>query len=221
MNNNNNEYTIDISTIKPRLISMDTLHSIENSDKNNFIDKIELNEDENIYNNWTTSNREVIKKWMEGLTNSSFVYQILLDKYQKNMNRILVISLILTSILNVISSLSSAFAALDNSYKWTIFSLNIITFIISAILTFLTGAMNIYKWDEKTSTLTQFIQKVKNFNSTLKNINILPDKIKPDAVEFISKNDEIFENIIQQSPNINHNDFIMAKTILEKYKTKF
>lgn len=154
-------------------------------------------------NNWTDANTSTLRNWKQSLAKASFMYQYVLEGAKNKLNNILLIALILSTASSVISGISSLALTVDNpSYKLAALIINIIVFIISVLITFLNGAIKIYKWDEIVTNYTAYIEKMDQLYSIIAHELVLPSALRDNAVDFIKTQGEIYLNLIRQSPDI-------------------
>ena len=198
---------------------MDNIEPIEllcaDSDKNeNFRRK------KGISNNWTPKNTATVKNWRISLAEASFIYQTILEKYKKRLDRTLVIILILGTVGTILSAISSTLLTMKNvDYIFISLAINIIIFLTSGIITVLNGSIKIYKWDEFIVRISAYIEKLDSFHSIIATELILPDQLRDNAVDFIKKSDNDYLNIIQQSPDLFPSDIKWAKELYKKFLT--
>ncbi len=171
-----------------------------------------------VYNNWTQKNAETIRSWKTSVIKASFIYEVVLEKYKKRVDNILLWAFILSTVATIISAISSALLTIDEpSYKWIAFGFNVALFIINGVTSILNGAIKIYKWDELVTKLSNFIEKLDSFYATISSELVLPDALRQDAVEFIKKEDQNYLTIMQQSPNIYPSDTKTANKMYEEF----
>jgi len=80
--------------------------------------------------------------------------------------------------------------------------MNIVVFVSSAIVAISNGIIKIYKWNTKVADLTTFIEKMDVFYITVSNVLSLQDTLRPDAIEFIKKENIIFKYIMESELEI-------------------
>lgn len=174
--------------------------------------------DAQVNNNWSETNMNTLRNWKISLIKASFIYQLVSENSKSKLNTILVLSLILSTISTIISGLSTMALTVDNpTYKLVALIINGILFVISAIITFLHGAVKIYKWDEIVATFTAYIEKIDQLYSIVANQLVLPDSLRIDAIVFIKNQSEHYLNLIKQSPDIDTSDYQNANIEYMKY----
>ena len=145
------------------------------------------------------------------MSKASFIYETVLEKYKKRHNRILLYALIFNTIINIVSAISSAILAInDEDFIWIAFGFNVFIFMGTGIATVLTGTLKIFKWDQKVTEMTKFIEKLDSFYSEISSELLLPPQLRTNALEFIKREDANYLNIMRQSPNIYRSEFIKA-----------
>ncbi|QKF94290.1 hypothetical protein QKU48_gp0832 [Fadolivirus algeromassiliense] len=154
-------------------------------------------------NNWTDTNANTLRNWKQSLSKASFIYQYVLESAKNKLNKILLIALILSTLSSVISGISSLALTVDSpNYKLAALIINISLFVISVLITFLNGAVKIYKWDEIVASYTAYIEKMDQLYSVIASELVLPPSLRDNALEFIKNQSEIYLNLIRQSPDI-------------------
>jgi hypothetical protein len=182
------------------------------------IESIDPSTGSKIYNNWTNKNIKTVRNWKTSISKASFIYEIVLEKYKKRVDNILLWAFILSTIATIISAITSALLTIDDtSYKWIAFGFNVALFVINGATTVLNGAIKIYKWDELVTSLSNFIEKMDLFYANISSELVLPDTLRQDAVEFIKKEDQAYLTIMQQSPKIYASDTKMANNMYEEF----
>jgi len=172
-----------------------------------------------IYNNWTTKNKDTIASWMKKISKTAFIYQIYLDQNSSKYNNIMLWALILSAVTTLISAVSSAIIAIASTYIWVAFGLNIVIFVANAAMVILNGSVKIFKWDELVNNISIYLEKINNFYGVLTSITIMPEKIRKNAVDFITTNSTQFETLMQQTPDISYDDYLEASTKFDKFVT--
>lgn len=168
-----------------------------------------------IYNNWTDQNKETIKSWKESVSKASFIYEVVLEKYKKRVDYVLIAALLFNTVATLLTAVSTAILATNANLIWVGFGFNVAILLLQAIVTLFNGALKVRGWSDIVTTLSTFIEKIDNFYGTISNELLLPDQLKSDAIEFITKESKNYLNITQQSPNIYPSDYRMAN---KKYK---
>ena len=185
-----------------------------------------------IYNNWTDGNVKTVRSWKSSVSKASFIYQSILEKNKKLLNKLLVISLIFSTISTIVSGISSTLLTVDNqNYKWVAFMFNVVLFILSGAVSILSGAIKIYKLDDLVSLISTYIEKLDSFYATISSELILHPSLRHDAISFIKKEDSSYLNMMLQSPDVYPSDYDEANqkylkhieddTINSKYSQKY
>lgn len=182
------------------------------------IESIDPSTGHKVYNNWTNKNMTTIRNWKTSIIKASFIYEVVLEKYKKRVDNILLWAFILSTIATIISGIASALLTIDDTrYKWVAFGFNVALFVINGATTVLNGAIKIYKWDELVTKLSNFIEKMDSFYAAVSSELVLPDTLRQDAIEFIKKEDQSYLTIMQQSPNIYSSDTKKANKMYEEF----
>ncbi len=168
-------------------------------------DNSRKNNNTKITNNWTPRNTQTLRAWKTSLAKASFIYEYVLEGDKNRLNRILIYSLIISTISTVISGISTIALTVGDdkpAYKTTALVINALLILLGALTTALTGAIKIYKLDDIVASITSYIVKIDQIYSEISNQLVLPDALREDAITFIKKESENYLNLIKQSPDI-------------------
>lgn len=172
----------------------------------------------NITNNWSESNATTLRNWKQSLSKASFIYQYVLEGSKTTLNRVMMTALLLSTISTVISGISTMALTVDKpTYKLIALIINIVLFVISALLSFLNGAVKIYKWDEIVASYTSYIEKMDQIYSVIASQLVLPPNLREDALTFIKNQSETYLNLIRQSPDIDSSLYRTANKAYAKF----
>jgi hypothetical protein len=126
-----------------------------------------------------------------------------LEFTKTKLNRILMASLIFSTISSVISGVSTAVLTVDNpSYKTAGLVINGVIFCLSCVLTLLTGIIKIYKLDEHTTSYSTYIERIDQLYSKISSELVLPASLREDAAVFIKRENDNYLALIMQNPEI-------------------
>lgn len=192
-------------------------HSEQSNSSETDISTISLRS--SIANNWTDKNEKTLRAWKMSLSKALFVYETVLEVFEKKNNKIKVIVLILSIVSTIISSIST-FAltnTTDEIYGTIALVINILMIIINAVMSFMNGYVQIYRLDKRVKNYTSYIDKLDQFYSEIANILILPAKLRPDALEFIKNKNKQYLDILKNSPTIPSTENANALIKYEKY----
>lgn len=167
----------------------------DNTDNNNI----------KISNGWTAQNNQTLRAWKTSLAKASFIYEYVLEEDRNQLNKILICSLIISTLSTVISGISTIALTVGDDkpeYKTTALVINSILILLGALTTALTGAIKIYKLDDIVASISSYIVKIDQIYSEIANQLVLPDALRENAITFIKKESENYLNLIKQSPNI-------------------
>jgi hypothetical protein len=161
-----------------------------------------------VYNGWTEQNTNTVRSWKGSVAKSAYIYQVVVEKYRKRENFVLIMVLILSALTTVISAVSSALLAIDSTkFLWATFGLNVAIFVISACITILNGLTGITQWNKLVTTLSTFIEKLDAFYAIVAGELLLADSIRHNAIDYIRVQSATFLSIMMQSPDIDPTDY--------------
>lgn len=201
------------------------INSIKSNMNQDIIDNDQLAHDENktamqatINNNWTENNINTLRTWKSSLSKASFIYQTVLENGKKKLNKVLLASLIMSTISTIISGISTmALTVNDPKYSLIALIINIIIFVISAITSFLSGSIKIYKLDESVTAYTGYINKIDQIYSSIASQLVLPDTLREDAVTYIKQYNDLYLDLIKNSPDIDSSSYQNANKLYAKF----
>jgi len=170
-------------------------------------------------NGWTEPNVEILRNWRNNLSKTSFIYQHVLHKYQLRLNRLLVVSLLLSTMSALLASISTlSLTRNEELYRFLSLAMSGTIFILAAITTIINGMIKIYKFEDIITSFSAFVDKIDNMCSTISAQLILPNKMKEQSLVFIKSCNESYSQIIKSAPMVDQNDFEVAKSSYEKFR---
>ena len=165
-------------------------------------------------NDWTKSNLDTVRKWQKDIEKSSFIYGELLDKAETNVERVLVVSLLLSTTITLISTLSVTLGLLE--HPWVVFAFNIYAAVAGAVIMLGTGFLKIKGWDHTVKHLTKFVEKLdSNWFVFETELSIPPDQ-RQNAKDFIKRADGLYMYLMQQCPPISGVNYTEANQKYQK-----
>ena len=171
-------------------------------------------------NNWDKNNKHTLSTWKSNLIKSSYISQIVLDKTRSKLNIFLLIAFIINTLSTTLSGISalSFLTTIQDSetYKFLNFSISVVMIIFNGMNTVITSVIKLYNFDATVQSLTSYIQRIDNLLGTIASVMILEDKLKPDAIDFITKYQDSYTSIIQNAPDISVSDY---KSALASYNS--
>ena len=177
------------------------------------------NDDDNIMavavNNWDALNVNTVTSWRNNVAKTSFVYGVILQKHETNLERSLLITLAIGTLMTLLAAVSVALGPLNN--KWVVLGFDVVILVGSALITVSNGLIKIYGWDESVKHLTKIIEKLDALWYTFETeLNLQPDQ-RQDAKDFIKRTDSDYAHLMQQCPHINMEEYIQAS---QEYQTR-
>lgn len=205
----------DINTNNNDNTSGSTEETINNC---NVIINIDSETGNRVYNNWTNKNITTVKNWKTAIAKSSFVCEVIKEKYNTILHQILVSILVLNGVNTILSAIMASLVGSNPENKtmiWVSFGFLILLSIMEGTTFILTGCIKIYNWNEFVNELSIYIQKMDNFYATVSSELMLPDKLRRNANDFITKQDDQFLYIMSHIPDINPSD---AEYVNQKFQ---
>ena len=174
---------------------------------------------DNVITNWTEANINTLRAWKASLREAIFIYNYVMEKLKKMLNRIKVVLLIFSTLTTLISAIATYALTDTTNYNNVIISLviTILTTLIGAIMSFLNGFIKIYNLDELVQSYTLYIERMDTIYSDISSELILPVALREDAFEFIKREHEIYLNLIKNSPEIDSSENSKALKAYHSY----
>lgn len=188
--------------------------NLDHTDKNGLVNHdYKLTDDTEYSNGWSPENEATLKKWLTSITQATYIHQNVLDNKRNIYNRILVVSLIISSIGTIASAVSTTSLALESN-KILLLILNSILFGINVLITVLNGTIKLYNFDEDIKIFSMYIEKLDQFYSLIISQILLDTSLRQNAKKFIEINNKTYTTLIQQSPSI-------KSSVYRKYRSKY
>lgn len=168
-----------------------------------------------VINEWSSDNISLLNAWEEQTTKSLFIYEYILEKYRTKLNKWLTLSLLCTSISALIAGVSTALSAVG-TYMWVVFSFNIVIMTISVIASFVNGYINMEGWPDMITTISGYSEKLNSFLCIVKTESILPLSLRQKGDSFILKENSVYTDLMQKTPQISLSDYLEAS---DEFKT--
>ena len=171
-------------------------------------------------NNWTEENTNTVMNWRESLIKTSFIYQYIIDNYQRKYNIISVIMLFFSTISTLISAVTVTTQTInEHPYRLASFIISIVILAINAVGLFLNGLLKIYKFDDIFTSYSGYIDRVDHLYAIVDGQLTVPTEQRDDANIFIKEQSKVYGQLIQQSPNISISNYNSAMKQYRKFLT--
>lgn len=177
------------------MLSADDLHYVDN--KKRYKKRKDLGN-----NDWTVSNEKTVRDWIRSLIKTSFVYDCVLEKKKKMYDRLLIISLIVSSLTTLFSTLIASIEGATNNEDNLTFSGSIVMLFLSFLSTVILGTIKIKNYSQSTVELTSYIREIDRFFNRLKLVLLLPCDFRENAVKFIAREAKTYTSIMNNTPNL-------------------
>lgn len=159
-------------------------------------------------NGWNQDNTKTIREWQANLELSSFVYNDVSTKYDKYLQKIVILTIILGSITTFVTGLASVLVIIDN--KWLIFGLTIFGFLMILVTTIVTGIGDNQNWKDKSKLYAQYSEKLNALWFTFETEMNFPEEHRIQASDFIKRMSGQYLNIMKESPDMDNSENIQA-----------
>jgi hypothetical protein len=168
-----------------------------------------------VINEWSSDNIALLTAWDEQTTKSLFIYEYILEKYRTKLNKWLIMTLVCTSISALLAGVSSALSAVG-TYMWIVFAFNIAIVMVSVIGSFVNGYISMEGWPDLVTTISGYSEKLNSFLCIIKTEAILPLTLRQKGNDFVVKENSIYTDLMQKSPQIDLSDYLEAS---DKFNT--
>lgn len=163
-----------------------------------------------IVNDWTNENLLIIDTFKNTIKNSSIVYGKRMERNDRNLQRVLVLSLVFSSLLTLGSGIAVALGAITSVNTWVIFGFNISLLIFSAILLVVGGLNQVYGWDTKVDKLATFVEKLNSFWLLLDTEIKLSAENRFNAKIFLARVTGQYTGLLSECENISKEEYDSA-----------
>jgi hypothetical protein len=169
------------------------------------------------FNGWTPDKDDLLQTWRNQLFSSSFVYGVVLEKYNRRFNRIQIIT---ASLSALITMLGVVLSTLGSDNIWVNRGFGIAVAIIGAVVTILTNIAKINGWDTYTATIAKLIQNLDNLYTRVTNESYLPKPNRTPAIQFITEFQKDLNQATQNQPHISVTDYQIAEQLYQQERTR-
>lgn len=157
---------------------------------------------------WNDENTETIRNWKESIAKSTFIYQVVLEKYKKTLKDLMHVGLIFGVIQSVVSGITSTMLSVDEkTYRYISIALSILTFLISIIINYVNGRIKLYELNDNVTCLSNYIIKADEFYFKISTELSKPKKLREDAIKLITEESNRYLKILNESPEIDNSDY--------------
>lgn len=199
--NNNEEIPRSLASEIPRLLASPT----ENTNNPQPV------------NGWNQQNSDTIKSWRRSISRTSFIYQLVSDKYNTRLSRVLLVAFIINTIISMLSAIKVVFNVVEDDWvKDLRISFDVITLILAASVTLLNGVAKMFDWQTFVTECSKYIERLESLYATVAGTIGLPPELRSNAVNFITKTDRTYLDLMRQRPQMRPNDYTWAS---ENYET--
>jgi hypothetical protein len=162
-------------------------------------------------NDWNKDIIDTIRIWKQSLVKASFVYQLILEKYQNKLNNYLIMSIVLSSSSVVLSGISTTTLAIDSdTYRIVSLVINIVLLIMSILVAIISGIIKIYKLNEMTNKISNYVDSLDKLIHIISLQLSLPYDLRVNGIELIKKKNDEYLSLMDDSPQIDNSDYIIA-----------
>lgn len=149
-------------------------------------------------NGWNQETTNTIKNWYHLFKQQSFIYQYILDNNIKIGNKLILGSVVASSLLGVFSGFK--IWKDDNDYFQQIS--NVILMLSNFSISFITGVSKIYIDDKRNEQIRIYIEEVDNFLGSII-VQLLNDSShRINAEQFFKENNILYSKLLTNAPNI-------------------
>jgi len=204
--------------VERKIRGLTGIADIKNKKESDIVDDGHSDDEDNI-NNWSDSHISTLRSWKSSLREALFIYNFVMEKLKKKLNKIKVVLLIFSTLTTLIGAIAT-YALTDSSNQnniWVSLVITILTTIIGAIMSFLNGFIKIYNLDELVQSYTLYIERMDTLYSDIASQLVLPIQLRANPFEFIKKHHEDYLNLIKSSPDIESSDNALALKAFHEY----
>ena len=158
---------------------------------------------------------KTIESWKDKCNKLAFVYDYVIDKYKRRVDRFALISFLITSIITLISVSTLGLSEITHPLLSTIIKVSAAT--LSTISTITTGVAKLFGWSVSISAWQKYLDLIENFTARI----AAEDSPDFDAKKFVIQRKSQFLSVLSSAPDIYHHDYIEALNDYEENSKKF
>ena len=165
---------------------------------------------------WNEHTITTIKQLQSDIREASFIYGERLEILENNMNRLVVIPLIVCSVLTVFAGVAVALNAQEEISNWIPFSFEVIILLGTATASICTGLIKVWGLEENIKVLTKHIERL-DFEWAILESGLNDQTLN--GSDFLKRENGNYLHLMQQAPHISSSDYFEAKkAYLQKMK---
>lgn len=173
--------------------------------------QIDSETNQRIYRNWTKKNTDTTRLWKASLTRTSFIYDVIADKYNKRISFFLLMAFIINTVMSMLTALVIPLNSVEMEWVKTFrFSIDIISLVLSATATILNGSVKMFNWGDFVTVATKYIERVESLYATVSGELNVSQRLRHDAMTFIPKTNNAYLSLMKQSPQVSPSDYKWA-----------
>ncbi len=157
--------------------------------------------------------------WREQARKLAFVYDYLLERKRKRLNRINVIIMGLSTMVTLISA--AQFGVDQTIYSPVLTSLQVILTVSALTSTVLGGIVNVYGLNSNIDIMQRYLDSVEGFYCMMVAEDGLPTEVRTDRKSFVMSNRIRWQEILRHAPSVGTSDYLKALHEFESSKNRF
>lgn len=171
-----------------------------------------------IINGWNQQNLDTIKSWRRSISRTSFIYQLVTDKYNTRLSRFLLAAFIINTIISMLAALKVVFNVVVADWVQNLkISFDAITLILATTVMILNGTMKMFDWQTFVTSCSKYIERLESLYAVVAGTLGLPAELRGNAVSFITKTDRMYLDLMRQRPQLRPSDYTWASTNYETF----
>lgn len=177
---------------------------------------------------WSPVEDETLKKWLELLTRTIFIYDYTLSRYRSIFRKISIINIILaaltasasmctTSLLGTYTSDTNTSAISNESSIYASLALSIFSIVGGCIISIVNSVKVLYGWENTIASISSHIRTAIDLRASVNVQLSLPYHLRKKVDDYITKYTQKFEDFQAASPNIGEENFTRGNALYEAY----
>ena len=164
---------------------------------------------------WDTDNNITIQKWKLECDRNHFIYSNILEILMKKSKNIKLIMIILTAIQSLIAI--SNLGINNNVSESIIWTIKVLTSIISTVSFILTQYLTLQKYDDDIKNITDYLIHLKLFLKEITIISNIKNELRPNGDKYITDSEKTYLDIQSKSPSISPQIYQNNLQLFEKF----
>lgn len=156
-------------------------------------------------NDWDAERTSTVDTWIDTSSQLAFIYDIAADSAKYSQEVIQIIILVISTIDMIVSFIQLNVDETESPELSWIFKITLT--VSAAINSLLSGVQTIKKYSSKIKSYSGYVEKLTQFAAVASAQITLPLSLRTNASEFILTNQDKYQSLLLEKPNLDQNDY--------------